>query len=421
MTHYTTLTHNLKRGILKFCEKISQGLSRPDFKFISQMIYGMLCSQSCHLSKIARSLDEKISLKKIIDRLSRNLSEFEMDERIFENYLGKIKSQISEKTILIVDGSDITKPCSTKMEDLCGVRDGSTGEFGIGYHTLGVTALTPEKKMPIGVYTKVYSSAERDFISEDDEILKALKFLSNHFQKSNIRAFDRGYDTNLYYEYLIKNKEKFIIRAKKNRDVTYNGERINILALASRFKGKYSLKFTKKSGVTADCKISIIPIKLPCRPKDDLNLVVCYGFGKDPLLLITNLKSDDKRLCVTVTKVYLMRWRIEEFYRFKKQQFDFEDFRVRSLKSIRNLDLLLTIAIGYIGFISEKHDERRMVMEVICISKRIYGVPKFVFYAIADGLFAVFARGKQGIAVMLQKRLKSAQLCLFGDVGFGLA
>ena len=421
MTHYTTLTHNLKRGILKFSEKITSGLSRPAFKFVSQLVYGLLASQSCHLSKIGRVLDEKISLKKTIDRLSRNLSEFEDRERLFENYLAKVKSQISEKTVLIVDGGDITKPCSSKLECLGEVRDGSTGEIGIGYQTLAVTALTPEKKMPIGVYTRVYSTTEPDFVSEDDEVLTALEFLSKHFKKSNIRAFDRGYDANVYYKYLIRNQEKFVIRAKKNRDVIYQGKAVNILTLANRFKGKYGLKFRKKNGIIADCKISIIPIRLYCRPNDDLNLVVCYGIGNIPLLLITNLKSDDKRLAVTVTKVYLMRWRIEEFYGFKKQQFDFEDFRVRSLKSIRNLDLLLTIAIGYIGFISEKHDERRMVAEVICISKRIYGVPKFVFYAIADGLFTVFARGKQGVADMLKKRRKSAQLSLFPDVGFCIA
>jgi hypothetical protein len=173
-----------------------------------------------------------------------------------------------------------------------------------------------------------------------------------------------------------------------------------------------------KNGAITDCKISIIPIKLPCRPNDDLNLVVCYGFGKDPLMLITNLKSDDDRLCVAVTKVYLMRWRIEEFYRFKKQQFGFENFRVRSLKSIRNLDLLLTIAIGYIGFISEEQDERRMVMEIIHISKRIYDIPKFVFYAIADGLFTIFARCKQGLSDLLRKRQKSLQLCFLPDIGF---
>jgi ABC-type polysaccharide transport system permease subunit len=138
----------------------------------------------------------------------------------------------------------------------------------------------------------------------------------------------------------------------------------------------------------------------------------------EPLLLITNLKSDDGRLAVAVTKVYLMRWRIEEFYRFKKQQFGFEDFRVRSLKSIRNLDLLLTIAIGYIGLMSEKSDERAITAEIIAISKRIYDTPKFVFYAIADGLFFVLFKCKQGIADMLLKQPKSAQMSFLPDIGF---
>ena len=171
--------------------------------------------------------------------------------------------------------------------------------------------------------------------------------------------------------------------------------------------------------ISEKLEMSIIPIRLVCRPKDELNLVVCYGFGKEPMLLITNLKSDDKRLCVAVVKVYLMRWRIEEFYRFKKQQFGFEKLRVRSLKSIRNLDLLLTVAVGYIGLISEKADKRITIMQLIEHSKRIYGVNKFTFYAIAYGLFVVFSKCKQGIADMLKKKQKSMQLSLFPDIGFG--
>lgn len=419
MINFNTLTHNLKRGFLKFSEKISKNLSRPDFKFISQMIYGIFKSQSCQLSKIARALNEDITLKKTIDRLSRNLNEFEERELLLENYLKTVKSQINDKTILIVDGSDITKNYTTKMEDIAEVRDGSTGEYKLGYHTLGITALTPERKMPIPVYTRVYSSKEESFISEDDEVLKGLKFLDKHFSRKNIRAFDRGYDNNKYYEYLIKNSQKFVIRAKKNRDVIYNGKRINILELANRFKGKYRLNFKKKNGFKAECKISIIPIKLVCRPNDDLNLVVCYGFGKEPMLLITNLQSEAKRLSVAVVKVYLMRWRIEEYYRFKKNQFKFEDLRVRSLNSIRNLDLILMIVVGYIGYMSEKCAEKKIVMELIAISKRIYGASKFVFYAIADGLFTVLSKGKAGIFEMLKKKPKSTQLSFFKDVGFG--
>ena len=44
-----------------------------------------------------------------------------------------------------------------------------------------------------------------------------------------------------------------------------------------------------------------------------------------------------------------MRRRIEEYFKFKKQGFDFENLRAQSLNSIRNLDLLLTIDIGYVA------------------------------------------------------------------------
>ena len=38
-----------------------------------------------------------------------------------------------------------------------------------------------------------------------------------------------------------------------------------------------------------------------------------YGFGEIPMMLIMNLDSDDKKICVTVCKVYLMRYSILDF------------------------------------------------------------------------------------------------------------
>jgi hypothetical protein len=173
MINYTTLGSNLKRGILKFSEKICDGLSRPQFKLVSQMIYGILSSQSCHLSKIGRALSENITLKKTIDRLSRNLNEFKGGEILFNNYLKKIKGCLTDRTILVVDDGDVTKPCSTKMECIATVRDGSTGELGQGYHAISVAALSPEKKQPIPVYTRIYSATEKGFVSAVDETLNS--------------------------------------------------------------------------------------------------------------------------------------------------------------------------------------------------------------------------------------------------------
>ena len=129
-------------------------------------------------------------------------------------------------------------------------------------------------------------------------------------------------------------------------------------------------------------------------------------------MLLTNLESDDKRLCVTITKVYLMRWRIEEYYRFKKQGFGFEKFLVRTLKSIRNLDLFLTVALGHLGTLSEKVDDSIEVLEIVAASKRLYGLARFSLYAISDGLFAIFSKSYTGIKCFFARPDPSLQLAL---------
>ena len=184
--------------------------------------------------------------------------------------------------------------------------------------------------------------------------------------------------------------------------------------MIKRFKGQFTLKFESKDGKKVNCKISIVPLELPDYPGKKLNLVICHGFGKEPLMLLTNLESDDKRLCVTITKVYLMRWRIEEYYRFKKLGFGFEKFLVRTLKSIRNLDLFITIALGYLGALSEKVDDSIEVLEIVAASKRLYGLARFTLYAISDGLFAIFSKSYTGIKSFFARPAPSLQLSLPG-------
>ena len=411
MINYSTLGHNLKRGIFRFCKKISGGFYKPAQKFITDMVYGLLSGKSSYLTEIARKLNEDIALDKTVERLSRNLMSFDDDEKLRENYFDTVKKEFDDSTILIVDDSDISKTCSTKLEGLCKVRDGSTGEIADGYWFAGVSALTAVHKQPIPVYRRIYSTEEKGYVSNNTETIKSFKFMSSHFPKTTIRALDRGYDAGYVFDYFIPNEETFIVRMN-DRNVLHKGEKVLLSKLARRFKGKFALKFETKDGRKANCKISIVAVSLPDYPEKTLNLVICNGLGKEPLILLTNLESDDKRLCVAITKVYLMRWRIEEYYKFKKQGFGFEKFLVRSLKSIRNLDLLLTIAIGYIGTLSEKIDESIEVLEIIEASKRLYGLSKFTFYAISDGLYEIFCKTRSGISSFFIKPLPSLQLCL---------
>ena len=414
MINYNRLGYEMKRDLANFSAKISKSLKKPESKFVMQMLYGILAGNKVHLSEIARSLNEKITLKKTIDRLSRNLFDFSEKDLVMDNYITEVKKQIDEEqAVIVIDNSDITKPCSPRMEAISDVHDGSTGEIRKGYFTVEAAVLSKDKKMPMPVYEKVFSSAEDGFVSMPHENLCCLKSLSSHFGKNCVRTLDRGFDANDYYGYFLKNDEKFVVRAKKNRNVIYKNKTQNIIDVANHYKGSYRMDFMDKSGKKTECKISYIPVKLCGFPNKDLVMVTVYGFGKEPMLLLTNLGlTEKKKLCMIATKVYLMRWRIEEYFKFKKQQSGLEDLRVMSLQSIRNLNLFATLATGYIAIINAEKEDTIFMLELKECPKRIYDVPKFIFYALGYAIKHVLSMTRTGIKGFISKKERSQQLTL---------
>ena len=124
--------------------------------------------------------------------------------------------------------------------------------------------------------------------------------------------------------------------------------------------------------------------------------------GKKPTLLISNLKPDAKKLTLAILKYYIKKWKIEEYFRFKKQKFDLENFRVRSLKRIRNLDLILSITIGFLALFSDKKRKTKLRIIVKKVSERIYDIPDFDYYALADGIKEILTKSYTGIASFLK-------------------
>ena len=414
MINYSRLGYEMKRDFTNFSLRISKGLKRPQEKFVHQMIYGILAGNKLHLSEIARALKESITLKKTIDRLSKNLHAFDGKDSVMHNYLGLVRQQVKDDyAVIIIDNSDIVKPASTKLEALSEIRDGSTGEITQGYLTIEAAVLSEKGKMPLPVYEKVFSAAEKGFISETHENLCCLQSLTENFSSRCVRTLDRGFDANEYYRYFLKHGERFVIRAKKNRNVIYGGQTCNIMDVALRYKGAYRMDFKDKKGRTIRCKMSCIPVRLCEFPSRELVLAVVYGFGEEPMLLLSSLKMQEKKkLCHIITKVYLLRWRIEEYFRFKKQQFELEDLRVMSLQSIRNLNLLAMLAVGYISLTTSVHKDSIFLAEIKECSKRIYGMPQFVYYAIGYALERVLSMSRSGISSFLPPRVKSQQITL---------
>jgi hypothetical protein len=165
------------------------------------------------LSDIARALEENITLKKVIERLSRNLANFEHSDELESNYIEEMKKRIDEETIFCLDPGDICKEYSRKQEGLGKVWDASKKRSVNGYKTVEVTALTHKTKLPVPVYTKVYSSREEDSEKQTEENITALKHIDKHFGDGGIRIMDRGMDDIKIYKHC--KDQRFIIRAKK--------------------------------------------------------------------------------------------------------------------------------------------------------------------------------------------------------------
>jgi hypothetical protein len=398
MINYSTLGNGMKRKIFIFSEKISVGFKKTTRRFVRDFVYGIIASKQCMLTEIGRALKEDIELNKTVERLGRNLSRFDKKTELTENYLKAIRPSLGDDTMLIMDGSDVTKPCSPKMEAIGSVYDASKGVFGNGYWTMGAVALTSEHDAPIPVYEKLYPCKKEGGKGAKVEAATALEFLRKHFDSKIPRIFDRGFDSGDLLKDLCERDEKFIIRVNQNRKAVHNGVSSFSKDIAAGVDCTHEMTFHSKTGDVSNCKIGFTKIVLPKLDNLHLTLIVCKEFGENTLMLYTNIVEPYENLAVRVVKAYLMRWRIEEYHSFKKQGLDFENFRVRGLNSIQNLDLLISIAVGYIGTICEKIDSELYAVDLVIASKRLQKLDvflsetKFLFYAIHDGLVAVFDR-----------------------------
>lgn len=179
--------------------------------------------------------------------------------------------------------------------------------------------------------------------------------------------------------------------------------------MANTFKGKIHLKHTDKYGKKHTLKIWHVQVKLPELKGQIFTLLIVHGYDKkdpEPCLLLTNTDANGKQKSISILKIYLCRWRIEEYYRFKKVQFDLENIRVLSLKSIKTLNLLVSILTGWLSVMSANRGDSLLLNHIFKCAKRIYAIPRFTLYAVADGIFEIFSKSVTGIANLLKHKLR---------------
>ena len=131
-------------------------------------------------------------------------------------------------------------------------------------------------------------------------------------------------------------------------------------------------------------------------------------------MLATNREIRCKDDTISVVRDYLKRWRIEEYFRFKKQHFGFENFRVRSLKAINTLNSYLTYAIGFIAVLSMKSKYNQLKVYILTEANSLRLSVCFLYYRLAKGIAGLLKNAHAGIKDWFKPiRPKSKQLSLF--------
>ena len=164
-------------------------------------------------------------------------------------------------------------------------------------------------------------------------------------------------------------------------------------------------------GENKDCYISYTKVKLPAYSSREIYLVSIHGlkddidcdnekYGDDNVLMfLTNLEVKDKESAERIVRIYFLRWRIEEYFKSKKQNYKWEDSIVRTLNGMNNLNMFLTAVMLKLTKFIEKLDsnffsniiiERALALKEKCIiwfgqmSQGIYEILKFAHTGIRE-------------------------------------
>jgi len=410
----------------KFSGILSKGLSLPKQRLVKQMIYGIQASKDVKLSNISRALQEDIPLIKTEDRLSRNLDDIDLTNQINDTIMRLGNDKVTDEMVIAIDPGDIMKPYAKAMEGLCNIYDGSKGETAIGYHLCQVTAANLEHNKLVPLYCQAYSSEEEGYETSTEKITSIISTVVQKVGTKGVWAIDRQGDNLKIIQHFNKEELTFVTRIKLNRYLHFDynkNKQVQAERIANHVRFRYKTQIVMlEDGRVKEYTIEFgaLTVSIPEDPDNWYTLVVIKGYGKQPMLLLTNkpVNHYSHKELYNIIQIYLTRWKCDECFRYIKQSYNLEDLRVRSYIAIRNITAMVH-AIAYFCsvYMGMKLKLNILVQKIFILSKRFFGIPVFYNYAMADGIYELLKKTRTGIENFKgrQGNIVDFQLSLFPD------
>ncbi len=410
MSYYSKLIDRFDRSFLYFFAKMISSLPKSKKKFYTDIVYGIIKSKSVVLSDIAHSLKEQMLLKKTIERLSRFLNDNIDIDIILLHFRYSLSLMPLDLKVFIVDDTDVIKPSMGRVKDASAIK--STLEKG--YRVTTIVGLSKEARHPLPLYDIFHSEVQNNFQSINEYTLSGLNSIIDHLHEfEGIFVFDRGYVDNKLIKYFEKTNQYFVVRLTKKRKIIVKNAKIKLIEAAKKKKGKIIIPVTYKGNKlqakTSHIKVNLIGFKNP------FFVAFCYlEDAKEPIMLLTNKPINSKEDVIAIVMNYCSRWKIEEYFRFKKVEFKFENFRVRNIMRINHLAFCLDLSITYLTSLIER--KPKLYYELISLSKNLKNEKSYLkFYQLISGINALLGHKEKGIKTKqaIEHRYKAKQLTLF--------
>jgi len=394
----TKFTQAVQTKLWHYTNSFRTDFSKPEHKFIHQSLFGILKGGQVQINMIGRSLQEKISLKKVTKRLSYHLGKPNMSEKINRSTIKVQRHRLSSCRYIILDDSDIVKKYARKMEGISRVRDGSTDEISPGYYLCDVSAVNRDGSIIIPLYSELYSH-EKELNGENGQILKAINQVMEYASKDSIWVMDRGMDRNVLYDALDENGYNYMVRQTGNRNLVLNGESMPLKQIAKKVKLKWDYKITrihKNKKRTHHFKAGAVKVKRPGRTKELWLVVVKYKEGGYSWYLLSSNEPNAHAAAHTVLEGYPLRWKIEEVHRQIKSDYNLEDMRLLRYEALKTLNSLLWMAASFLYTRLES-----IALDIIyepelglVNRKRFSDIFRFIYYKLANAIKRILALAK---------------------------
>lgn len=342
------LTKRIQTQLSDYFSSASQ-MSKPETRCLKDMVLGVLKSKSVLVNQIAASLREPLKLKDVCKRLSSQYLKEDYAQKVSDTHLQSVGSSISKDDFILMDGTDISKKHAKYMEGLEFVKNGDTGEIGLGYNVLNINIINGHKEMT-PLYSKAYSY-QMGALSSNNEIKKAVRDVKRHIDNKGCWVFDRGADNGILKDFFISECSQSIIRLKRNTKLFHKDAAYK----ASQLVGKIDFSITqtvtkikKDKPILKHYELGAIPISYTVKgvmhslwlvvSRDKKHGGLCY-------LLVKSKLTTAIEVAKWAFKGYGLRWKIEEYHRHIKQEYALEDVQLKTFDGLQSMLAVLTVAM----------------------------------------------------------------------------